>query len=472
MIDRLDPHWLAPLGLLGAACGPSPPTAGGTGTATSGPDDPTDPTDPTADPTTDLCAETYCGYCGDCIDGQCIYDDECCYYDYLRGGRACEPPSGCDSGCNYGYICQDDLCTPPPKPAPLPACKPAPADISQWNLGATPGAFVLADLDGDLDLDLLAAQPIPAQVELAFNDGAGGFTPGTVIPVAGALPEPALAAGDLDGDGDLDLALAPGDGGGLVLIFDNDGVHLPAPPIAAPNGADAVFIADVSVDGALDVVTLNLGKPRISVFLGDGKGGLAAEKTTNGAALTAGGSLVDLDVDKFPDLLAPHADDPTRVQIFGGGGNGSFAATDSLFKTGVDPVRRALAADLGGTADLELVALGSDPETGLAWVWPATAPETWTEPATLTPTSSPLLGGTLTDLGPDGVVDLVATTGLATVAVLRGDGAGGFGCEQVFAVAAPTDRDLLAVGDVDGDAHPDIVVGSRDGATITVIRAP
>ena len=39
----------------------------------------------------------------------------------------------------------------------------------------------LADLDGDGDLDLFAALPNGAALELAFNDGAGNFTGGTLV---------------------------------------------------------------------------------------------------------------------------------------------------------------------------------------------------------------------------------------------------------------------------------------------------
>ncbi len=117
--------------------------------------------------------------------------------------------------------------------------------------------------------------------------------------------------------------------------------------------------------------------------------------------------------------MAPNADDENLLEVFSGGANGSFGATDSLLKSEMGQLRRALAADLGKTPDAELVAVGPGDEGGLAWIWAATGPKTWIEPATPLRTSSPLTGGVFADLGGDAVPDLIAATGLITVAIPR-----------------------------------------------------
>ncbi|MCK5944021.1 MAG: VCBS repeat-containing protein [Planctomycetes bacterium] len=70
--------------------------------------------------------------------------------------------------------------------------------------GGASDAIAVADVDGDGDLDVLRGS-VSAGLELALNDGAGGFVAG-----AGRLPPQPIASGhvhlaDLDGDGDADV---------------------------------------------------------------------------------------------------------------------------------------------------------------------------------------------------------------------------------------------------------------------------
>jgi hypothetical protein len=74
--------------------------------------------------------------------------------------------------------------------------------------------ILLADLDGDGDLDAIAGQHPPYSVvkgepsRILLNDGAGHFTPSGTV---GGSNFQHLAIGDLDADGDLDAVVAQWD---------------------------------------------------------------------------------------------------------------------------------------------------------------------------------------------------------------------------------------------------------------------
>lgn len=65
----------------------------------------------------------------------------------------------------------------------------------------------------------------------------------------------------------------------------------------------------------------------------------------------------------------------------------------------------------------------------------------------------------------------MSATGTEVVDVVHGDGFGGFTCEQKITVdGATTVPALLAVGDVNGDTLPDVVVMAAGMAV--VLRQP
>ena len=90
-------------------------------------------------------------------------------------------------------------------------------------VGRFPGSVTTADVDGDGDLDLLTTNISSNTVSMRFNNGTGIFGSGSDIPV-GSEPY-RVAAADLDGDGDLDL-LASNFSGSTVSIRLNQ----PPPP--------------------------------------------------------------------------------------------------------------------------------------------------------------------------------------------------------------------------------------------------
>ena len=142
-----------------------------------------------------------------------------------------------------------------------------------WD-GVDVTGVLLADLDGDGDLDLVA-NSLGAGTTTWFNDGKGRFTRGQVLNARRAGMS--LAAGDLDGDGDLDLYVANyrgvtvrDDPGGRYTVKDEGGgprvTHYNGRPTTDEDlaGRFSVGPAGVVENGEPDVLLLNDGKGRFT----------------------------------------------------------------------------------------------------------------------------------------------------------------------------------------------------------------
>lgn len=112
-------------------------------------------------------------------------------------------------------------------------------------------AVVLADLDGDQDLDAVLSfdNSLPGQVWV--NDGMGNFSDSGQELTSETTD--GVDAGDIDGDGDIDLAFAPWMGD--VELWENDGVGNFMPAGTVPNGGFNidVMLRDQNFDGLPDI---------------------------------------------------------------------------------------------------------------------------------------------------------------------------------------------------------------------------
>jgi hypothetical protein len=477
---RLDLSWLSALGLL-AACGPVAPqdTTDGTTDPSAGDpssdasSEPTAPTSSTAPPP--MCDDNAdCADipCGACFEGECIEYVGCCgYYGLVEtaDGWRCSPPPyyECygDDDCPDGYYCSINECLPI-RVEPLPACGPLAFDLTQWNLGAAPSAFVLADFDADLDLDLAAAQPGVAQIELSLNDGAGTFTLAGAFPVGEPTGDLALAGGDLDGDGDTDLVAGRSDGG-LVLLFGQDAVFMAGATLPSSPEPVKLAVADVDGDGAVDIVAVSGGEPQVSVHRGDGLGGFAPAQDGSPQGIQTRAALADLDADGRVDLLAPIARG-NPVPVWTGQPDGTFVAIGQF--AAHEPDVAPFAGDLDADGDLEVVLASITQEQSMIESWQAASPGAWADTPARVLSVDPATGGVLAEFEAPAGADLILTTGSATLTMVLGDESGRFSCERSVDVLLTASPDLIVVGDVTGDGRPDIVTGSPGEPTVTYLR--
>jgi hypothetical protein len=184
-------------------------------------------------------------------------------------------------------------------------------------LGDLPMRPTLGDLDGDGDLDIYAASLPPkrgdydAADRVLINDGSGDFVDSgqrLANPrLPGAAGSGAVALGDVDEDGDLDALVGKaaeaglwinqgGAQGGQAGVFADSGRRLGRGPI------EAVFLADLDGDGALDAVAAGIAQA--SIWWNDGRAGFSDSGQRLRYTERHGLGVSDFNGDGYPDFFA------------------------------------------------------------------------------------------------------------------------------------------------------------------------
>jgi hypothetical protein len=234
----------------------------------------------------------------------------------------------------------------------------------------------------------------------------------------------AVAAGDIDGNRTPDLVVLGGSsdgshGGGAILLNAGDGSF--APPTAFPAGPHPSAVTAVDLDD-------------------DGRDEVAFTDTGSGVSVSAAHAS---------DLVGAFTSYPV-----GGSWPETIAAADVDRDGHLD---LAVASNLSGAVTV----LRGDGSGGFATPWSSNAGP------------FPMDVG-IADLDGDGIPDLAVADqgpveGDSTAAVMHGNGDGTFGAPTMFEVG--NFPDSIAIGDLNGDGRPDLVVANQYSGAISVLLA-
>ncbi|HWZ81502.1 MAG TPA: FG-GAP-like repeat-containing protein [Terriglobales bacterium] len=268
-------------------------------------------------------------------------------------------------------------------------------------------------------------------------------------------------------------------------------VAFPSPTTfaAAPNccpSTVAVATGDFNGDGKLDVVNIDSGS-NLNVMLGNGDGTFQTPISLNiglsnffPEAIAVGDFNGDhlLDVAVWATYNNPIG---TQVNIYLGNGTGSLtfsgtyaAPNSSTFNPGPNSF---VAADVNGDGKLDLVAL--TPYNGV-FIYLGKGDGTFQAPVAYATGCTNGTGAcnalAVGDLNGDGKPDLALEANETTgggISILLNNGTGGFGTATYYpvAISGVFAGGGIAIGDVNGDKKPDVVVGSASATAIVYLNS-
>jgi hypothetical protein len=349
--------------------------------------------------------------------------------------------------------------------------------------------IILADMNGDGRLDIVATDQSSGEVHVFLNSAVNPFSTELSFRAGTDL----VGLSELDGTSQVQssgtpLAVVAGQFNKLVadratipdlavlnsganrvdiLVGDgHGGVYNPAPATSLHTGLDPVAIvtANFNPGGLPDLAVLNKGSNDLSIFLGDGYGGFTekvllgpdGQKIRIGAGNAPTGlTVVDINRDGNLDLLVGDAQGDVLTLL--GNGDGTFRPYQRIDRH----VGLAVSdlADAGGPdfafADQSLDRVTFQAEQSTTF-------QQGRQNGVVAPNSLQFA-----DLNGDGIPDLIVTnSGGNNILVYLGLGNDRFGTAHRFFTG--TDPAGVTVGDLNGDGIPDLVVANEGSNDLSI----
>lgn len=344
------------------------------------------------------------------------------------------------------------------------------------------GSVAVADFNHDAKPDLGIAATGSGDshysyVEVALGQGNGLFQ--TPVLYAAGYDASSIEAADVDGDGNVDLlAASPWSSAVSVLRGKADGTFHAADLFLAGAGAHAVVVADFDRDSALDFVAAAAPWPLavLSFVRGKGDGTFHTYRSfhVNSRVPESSGLRTrhpvteDMNEDGHPDVVvirhSPSGEDPYELAVLLNDGSGNLAAP-ILSDTPSYRWNWIPAFDLGdlngdGWLDAVVTSKSADTASAVAVAVLGNGDGTFDPPVELTIAQFGI--PKLADFDGDGDVDLLLTDSGATFYPGNGSGAFGAGIHSAVSTVA------VRYGDVNGDGKLDFVSTASRSITVAL----
>jgi len=237
----------------------------------------------------------------------------------------------------------------------------------------------------------------------------------------------------------------------------------------------SVASGDLNRDGKPDLVIANYANATVSVLLGRGDGSFDPEARYNVKSSPTSVAVADFNGDGAPDLIVANYGS-SQVSVLLGNGNGTFQQAvnyaSNASSNNIQPYSVA-AGDFNGDGKVDLVVTNYS-NIGFPFVAGTTVSVllgngdgTFQPPVEYAAGSGPLPVA-VADLNGDGHLDLVVGNNFSNNAsILLGNGDGTF--RQALTVDAAGRPSSVAVGDFNGDGIPDLAITNSFSGTVSVL---
>lgn len=317
------------------------------------------------------------------------------------------------------------------------------------------GIFDLAigDFNADNAPDLVAILNAEPNVAAIINNGSGGVAADYRFDLGAG----SLTVGDFNADGASDFAVH--NGNGVTTVLSRGDGTFDAPTVSAM-GSDNATLTTLAFDADMndDLIVNSTGDNAFNLLISNGKGGYQPKqrllRSDDAEELITG----NINGDELPDVVARYSN---GISVFLGAPNGELAGV------------RSFDFDDNGDRSLTIGDFNNDdlPDAFVGYTngnvfFEGTADSVFKDASVLSITRT-LHSTTSLDFDQDGNLDLAgALIDLAGIALLRGNGEGGF--EEIADLPTGDTPVEIVTADINGDGIDDLITANAFDDSVSV----